>query len=105
MVTGSESASMALVAWTSISVIALLLEPADGAAEVLVLEEQRGVVGTEVTPPQVQPTVDEQGLSGDVARQVRQQKQDGARLLLGSPTPTHRDGLAIAIGILVGVGA
>ena len=67
--------------------------PTDRCAEGFVLEEQRGVVGAEMSPFEVEAAVDQQGLAGDVARQVGQQEQDRAGLLLRRAAPSHRDRL------------
>src|SRR5882757_6853785 len=103
MVAGSASSSTSGRA--SISVMRSPSEPTDAAAEGFVFQKQRGVVGAEVSPLEVQSAIDEQGLARDVTRQVGEQEQDDAGLLLWSATPTHRNGCAVAVGIGVGIGA
>src|SRR6185312_16270205 len=85
----------------SISVIAPLLKPTYRATERFVLQKKRGVVGAEVAPFEVEPAVDKQRLSGDISRQIRQQEQNGSRLLLGPPAPPNRDSLAITVWVVV----
>src|SRR6516165_2873334 len=79
--------------------------PPDSRAEGFVFEKQRGVIGAEMAPFEVEPTVDEQRLAGDVAGQLREQEKDGAGLFLGPPAPAHRDRLPIPIRVLIDVGA
>src|SRR5579859_2260351 len=83
----------------------LWLSALDGRAEILVLQEQGGVVGAQMSPFEVEAAVDENGLAGDVARQIRQEEKDGAGLLIGPRAPPHRNGAAVALRILVDVGA
>src|ERR1700758_1480906 len=79
--------------------------PPNRRAKGFVFEKQRGVVGTQMAPFEVEPTVDQQRLAGDVARQVGEQEKDGAGLFPGPPAPTHRDRLPIPVLVLVDVGA
>src|SRR5262249_58142622 len=80
---------------SSMSVTASSLDPADGVAEGFVLEEQGGVVGAEMAPLEVEPAVNQQRLTGDVARQVGQHKQAAAGLFLGRAAAAHRHRLPV----------
>src|SRR5882757_9291424 len=77
----------------------------DGRAKSFVLEKQRGVVGAQVSPLEIQAAIHEHRLARYVARQVRQEEQDGTCLLIRVGTPSHGNGLAIALHIFIDVGA
>src|SRR5689334_22914670 len=75
----------------------------DRRAEVLVLQEDGGVVTSEVSPLQVESAVDQDCLTRDVTRQIRQQEDDGAGLLIRMSAAPHGDGTAVPLRIILDI--